>query len=387
MAQIKNNVTPTDELKELKQSSMQRALTSGTLDDMEKTASIWKMAAEREKAAVDANNQARVLRLQQFQSMATGLVPFLSLLTVAITVWVQSAQVTATRQANEDTQWRDAMKAISTSASRRGSPIESIVANTSLKPFFSSLRYGRPARELALQLLGQTASLGSFEDLFHSAIPRPAWDNVDDLVKVNRTLFSGFNQVDAQLDETNAREAQEQQTAGVGAARQTPPSSAIGALAKDEIIFHRNELIDELIFVSSKIADILHSPKPTGQKLNFSKAFLFNCDLSNTDLSGADLSDARLEGVDLGGAKLDIKIYQFDSTSWSDTQWWKAAYISGPLLKYLSENKYPYYATDLTYDVNKEEYMADLHKLCGAAKLDCPVSPKFGTKGNADPGQ
>src|SRR5262245_1924545 len=97
-------------LEELANKATQLVSESGRVEDLEKAASIAKMAAEVSKQNSDAVSQAKTLRYEGWKSFATLIVPLLTVATLFVTVYIQYQQISATREANEDTEWRESVK-------------------------------------------------------------------------------------------------------------------------------------------------------------------------------------------------------------------------------------------------------------------------------------
>src|SRR5439155_7751041 len=127
---------------------------------------VSKLVAESHKNVTDSQNQYRVLRFEGFKSWAAILVPLLSILTLAVTIGMQYAQLSETHQANADLQWRETVKnvlsqlkggTLSSAALARGGTTQAdpLLAMSLLKPYLSDERYGKDATELALLVLAR----------------------------------------------------------------------------------------------------------------------------------------------------------------------------------------------------------------------------------------
>jgi hypothetical protein len=82
------------------------AASATTASDYKTVAEALKALADYEKASTDATNQTKLIRYESIKSFSTGIVPFLTLLTLAITIYFQWSQAVITSRANEDAQWR-----------------------------------------------------------------------------------------------------------------------------------------------------------------------------------------------------------------------------------------------------------------------------------------
>lgn len=373
----------TDEQKKVLGQAIQLALSSKKIEDMEKAASISKLLAEADKQQSDAANQRNVLRNEGVKSWATILVPLLSIVTLAVTIWIQTDQLAITREANEDTAWREAVKSLSTAETTPNG----IAAQTLLKPFLNSKRYHQQATELSRLALGQIASHDSFEDLFDSTFGEPSFADLSAITKVNRALHSNLRDVWDRIDKDGTKGDQAQ-------AKQLPPSvppdmspALLNLLSqggpdkrepsRDDLIHDRDELIAEVSFTCKKIAHLLLI-RPKQQPVDLTGTYL-NCSLSGIDFGEVDISLATVE-TDVAG--LNFKgIAGFSDSWWSNTRWWKARAIAPQLLEVLKEKFYPYYTRDVEYEpkATRDEYGRELSRLCADAGLTCPTdSIRFG---------
>src|SRR5712692_7221465 len=107
-------------LQKLQAAAVEKAFSTKEVADLEKAVSIIKTIADREKTANDNRNQPRLLRYEQYKTLSTAVVPLLTLLTLAFTVWVQASQVRVTQEANDDLEWRDTAKNVLSQLSPAG---------------------------------------------------------------------------------------------------------------------------------------------------------------------------------------------------------------------------------------------------------------------------
>jgi hypothetical protein len=183
-------------LEQLRQAAIGRAATSGTLEDMDKAASISKAIAEAEQALDALASARRQARLQWTSAIATFLIPVVSLLALFGTIFFQmqqlretrqenSAQLDATRQENEDKEWRDLL------ASMRG-PSETFDSDVTIAPrlssFFASPRYGGEAKDISIHLMGRLTNASGFKDLYHVVFADLSANSFHELLDVDRSL-------------------------------------------------------------------------------------------------------------------------------------------------------------------------------------------------------
>jgi hypothetical protein len=145
---------------EIRRAAFDQAAKTGTLDDLEKAASIAKSLAEAQKSASEASNADRQLRFQRITSFSTFLVPIVSLFALLATIYIQSQQLRETRDQNidqldatrhqtEDTQWRDLLTSLRGSADSFDSDV---TVAPRLRSFFQSPRCGDQARDISIRL-------------------------------------------------------------------------------------------------------------------------------------------------------------------------------------------------------------------------------------------
>src|SRR5215468_2959408 len=95
-----------DRLHQLEQQAYATAMKSGSLEDIERAANIAKQIADMEQAAVENKSRRKLVLYEALKTFAILLVPLLSVLTLAATIYMQTALLKATREANEETDCR-----------------------------------------------------------------------------------------------------------------------------------------------------------------------------------------------------------------------------------------------------------------------------------------
>ena len=109
-----------NEIDVLKKEAVQKARESGRLEDFEHAASVWKLTAESQKNTAEAENHRRALSQENLKSWAQILVPLISVLTLGFTLWNQTQQQIEARMSQEDTAWRSAISAFSSTSAKTG---------------------------------------------------------------------------------------------------------------------------------------------------------------------------------------------------------------------------------------------------------------------------
>jgi hypothetical protein len=376
-----------DELQPLQQSALEAAKASGALSDAQIAVSIWNAAAERQKYLTEAS----LSRYEGLKSFATLVVPLISIVTLGITVYIQSAQLTETRnqlavsrEANEDTQWREAMKTYA-EAGKEGNFVAGVAAAAMMKNFLHSPRYGSQARDMALLLMPKIADMDSFVDLFTAVIGNPTPADLEAMITLSRQLNNAYDET---TDLINTAETQDRarKSAGpslnlspfFGREPSPSPSSALSSIISpvDQLKHMHAAMERQVDFLSQKIAGVLSREPKAGAHLDLHGAWIRSVELSRVDLSGADLTDAVLNSVTLDGAIL-AAIVKYARSNWADTQWWAADEISGPLLQNLMQNAFPYRNGDAAYEPanpTREDYVRRIKELCAKARIDCPAN-------------
>jgi hypothetical protein len=93
--------------------------------------------------------------------------PMIATVILAITVWFQSGQLSATREANEDAQFREVIKTV---AQAHDTDSE-FAAFLLFKPFLASKRYRDTTRQLIITILPRVELYDTFEDLLSPYSP------------------------------------------------------------------------------------------------------------------------------------------------------------------------------------------------------------------------
>jgi len=347
----------TQALCDLEELALKAALKSGTIEDIEKATSIAKQASEIRKVLSDSSNQPKLVRYEEFKAWAALLVPFLSIATLALTVYIQAAQLKATREANQDTQWRETQKNVLSQLSRPSTVIaDPSMAMSILEPYLSDDRFGRDAKLLAINLLSSVPSSDRFKDFFLSHHIGEASSDAHLLETLGRDLYNNLVELDERISEAN----------------HAPILDAA-----------RNAMIDDIEFVTEKLCVLFHTDAALVRNLDLRDIFLLNGDLSGLDVLDADLPGANLQNVNVEKTRL-IGTVKFTKAHFVDTHWWDAREISKPLLQFLMTNQYPFFDNNkVSYTVpppDRLRYVTGVLRLCKQAGLVCRSDEiKYGT--------
>lgn len=365
----------------LRNSAIEQARHSEALPDIEKAATITKAVAESRKAETDAANQRNIMYFEQLKSWAAVVVPLLTLLTLAVTVWMQYGQLSASREANRDLQWRETVKLVlaqvaskqplappNTSSSSpqtghgamppgpAGVPFGPAPAGegqedpemglTLLKSFIHDPKYANDALDLGLLLACRTPPSDILKDFYSSAGIELDWDNVNTVIGVDRKLKTVITGVFDLL-----------------------PSNGNGETPLEQ---NYDAFNDDARFLGNEIAQVLRTSRPPGFRLDLGRTLFFRVDLTDGLLAGANLTDAIFDRTNLRNADLS-GVEHFENSNWYGTAWWEAKEISPKLLLFLikdwdPKNDFPYDSPPPARDV----YIQKIEHLCGSAKADCP---------------
>lgn len=353
----------TEDLSSIKAQILGLAKSGSTAPDYKTIAEALKALADYEKSSTDASDRKEMLRYESIKSFSTAIVPLLTLMTLAITVYFQWSQAQMTSRANEDAQWRTVVDTMS----KNPSPTVNAVAMTGLIPFYDSDRYGDQARETMFLLTRQLTDETAFETLFGTAIKEASWARAKDLVRLGEMLQRGLEDIDQ-------RAAVLQNLLAKGMAN--PPGSPL-EVEIDIVQHQRDQVLKEQAFLGNQVGILLRQPRAEGTSIesDFSGFMFFKADLSKADLSGLNLTSATFHQVDVNGATLTPEM--FESSGWYGTKWWTAAKISGPLLSYLIANAAPYMKAGEEYgdgsSIDRATYVAALQTLCTDAGISCDL--------------
>ncbi|MGD0580296.1 MAG: pentapeptide repeat-containing protein [Bryobacteraceae bacterium] len=209
-----------------------------------------------------------------------------------------------------------------------------------------SKNYEQAVRVLAA---GSADDPDSFVVLFDAIFQPAGWNNLDQVLKLDRALLvRGAPLWQQTYDLATGR---------VDQAKLTRPGEK---KAYDYVN-------TALLKVCTHVADVLRTPKPSSVNLDLSGTRFNSCDWSGVDLSGARIVDIGLDSVNLEGANL-AGVTHFGGAYFYAVAWWEAKQISPDLLTYLEDDKNSRYQEDKTYGpsgkrVQKAEYDAALARL------------------------
>lgn len=322
-------------------------LEKSQADIQKSQAELYKLSLEDKKLLNEIGSAQKRERSENRKEYVTLLTPIVTIFTLAATLIFQGWQFSQSerdkREASEDAQWADAIKTIS----QNDKLTPTVIA---LNPFLKSPRYTELARATALQLLANSNDQNTFTDLFGAVFVPVGWNNIDQLVKLNRALLARERPL---RDRTyDSKKDTNDDT------KLTPQEHATW-----------NYVLGAQRSICSQAASVLNRPRPSGANLDFSGVSFFDCDCSGIDLKGANLERAELSWVDLKGAELS-DIRHFDGLYVYHADWWDAKSISPQLLEFLEKDHTSQYREGAEYGpksvkFTKEQYEANIARLKG----------------------
>jgi len=379
------------------QSVLNRVTPTSPLDEIEKAVGIAKTAAEVSKTEIDTRNANAVTRQESLKAWSSILVPVVSLLALVFTIGVQaiqlessrqqqSQQLDATRQQNEDTQWRSFLDSIREETKDTPNRIISDVTFAPrLKTFLHSKLYGAQAVDVAKRMVGSIVDEGGFSDLIGVAYGDlnsvPLSDLIDISKSLNRLQQDAGNQCGIL-----SKGLQLPATAGGnfcnGNLSDDEAKSLVDGLADKQngtALLSRkqttNTIASEQSLVSYMIAIIVRSAK-SNDKISLNGAVIALVDLSKVDFGNFDLTNTILDRVDLYGSKLTPR--QFAGFAPWGSNWWDAGEINQDLLQNLLSNYFPgYFSGEMIRshgNFDRKYYTQRINELCKPKLAACAES-------------
>ena len=272
---------------------LSKAETAANATDMatavEKAAAALKLATEIETAdAAFAKVNEEVVSLKRANKLApkrerserirdyvAALAPLIAVITLAATLFAQSWQfLRSERSKREDAlnaRWQDAVKMISTSGAL--SP-----AIVSLQPFLRSPEYAAQAREVAINLLTNTSDQSFFTTLFGPAFAPISWNNVDDVIRLDRALAARASPLIAKSWDGKTND--------------------MSRLSTDETASY-NYIEAVIPTLTAQIGNVLKTPRPPGTQVDLSATFLKNGDWQGVNLDSVNFESANLSWINV----------------------------------------------------------------------------------------
>lgn len=313
--------------------------------------------AETLKNVADARSANELVRIKRSQLRTIAVAAWLAIAGVAALAFVtisdgrkQAERLAALqRDANEDAQWREALKSVSFR-----DPASSQIGAIAMQGFFGSSQYSSQARAIAALLLPNVSNVYVFEEvLSRMGPPHTDRSNYHDVTGIARML--GLDER-ARLHISGAASKKNTPFLGeaLGAVRANPKDSDRDKDQQARVAAWELDAASRALRSLWTDKDPQKRLSPRGWNLSgavlengnfdgldftetdFSLGILFNASFKAARFNGATLKDAYLRGVALDDADFSgVKIYS--GSRWEGANWWDAKCIPQPLLDYLLE--------------------------------------------------
>lgn len=363
-----------------------------TDEDIAAAANLAKTIAEAQKASIDSQNQLRQLKMERLKSWSLLLVPIVSMLTLLTTVIIQAVQIRQQYADNihkaEDGEWSELVSSLRGSAKNYASDI---TVSSRLRIFLTSDRHREQARDLGVRILGNLTNIGTFKELLNVTLAENTADNFLRAIQVARSLAASKTAIEGQCVD-DALKANFRPDLPYGMCTFALDPNAFREFAKAtedykaafETRIALFGVMEELILVSERISTELKNLTTDASNIDMSNVFIQAADLSNIDFSRVDFKNSNIAMSKLNGAVLTFK--RGFPPELSDSEWWNAAKVDGELLRFLIENRFPYYLGEHQLfpsgKVEEHVYKKQVEGLCAIAKITCPAV-KFGPQRNS----
>ena len=336
------------------------ALEAAVLDEdviAEATPNEKAKLAETLKNVADARSSNELLRIKRSQLRTTVIAAWIAIIGVVALAYTTISEqrkqferlAALQRDANEDTQWRDALKSVSFH-----DPASSQIAVLAMQGFFGSPQYSSQARAIAALLLPNVSNVYAFDEvLSRMGPPHTDGSNYRDLTGIAQML--GLDQ--------RARF----HIAGAASKKNTPfLMESLSAMKANPKEFDRDRdqqtrvAAWELDTASRTLRSVWTDKDPQKRlspsqwqlsgavlenanfdgldftETDFSLGILFNSSFQGAHFNKATLKDTYLRKVALDDADFSgVQVYS--GSRWEDSNWWDAKCIPQPLLDYLLE--------------------------------------------------
>jgi len=327
---------------------------ASTIDEHAKSAQILKDIADARSADKTRRLQGRQLAVTTLANAAPLLALVISVFTFTATLREQRQQseknATLQTEANEDAQWREALKSVSFK-----DDLSSEVGAFVMQGFFHSKRYGAQARTIACALATNIPNVNAFDEVITRVRDNTDETNFPDLGVVAQML--GFAQ--------RARF----HISGAASKENTPfliedvdeidvdPKSTHDQNQQVKIAAWELDTASQILRQVWKRSEkpvspvgktltgiVLENAKTSSQNfddLDFSKADLSFAILYNARFKKARFNQAKLKDVYFREVVLDNADFSgvtvFDGSRWEGSNWWNAKCVPQGMLNYLLE--------------------------------------------------
>lgn len=368
----------TPSLERVKSAATQKLLDDWqtlTAGDAASLAGVRKAASEAEKLEVEIAQLGKTARSESIRFWIPIVGSLLSVLILASTLLLQTQQfresveqntrmieqqqksLDTQRQANEDAQWREALKLM---ADKQGQLVNDAAGLTLLKHFATSDRLGLQARNLAVFILGYTTDSTVFQDLFQVVVANNNMEGLTSALRVNRSI-SALNS--RMLFDINRLESQQKlglRTIELPTPSGQPRRSSIEDALSD-LRLRQSGVFDEIGIANRAVESLLRS----GQKvrgMGLEKCFFVSANLGGFDFTGTNLTGTGFVATNVDDTDFSNATSEYIG-NWSDTAWWRSRRMAPNLLRLLLQ-EYPFpKGKDQHIGSTRKQYEADVSRL------------------------
>lgn len=365
-------------LDELRDRALEEAAKTGTLADIAQAVTIAKAIAEERKADEELAAARRTFTLSRTQSLVAGITAIVSVAGLVATSVYNIAQLSATREQVETTEWRDLLTSIDRLNTRAS---ESLTVPFRLRSFAASKRYSEDARLIGATVMSQMADLNGFRQLFNFIFSDQKLNDLPTMVQIQKQLVVSNRRVESECGDASQKYQFPNAVAWHNicwSAYNDKQVQDFGLKPDDIRVWNLRKTYqaqgDELYFMSQKIADAMRAARSPQKDVNLTDIYVANVDLGNVDFLHFDVSGSSFNTNSLAGANL--RPVKYEGATFIGSDWWDAANVDKDLLQYLIDYQYPMKDTHFYAPARptKLEYVAAVLSLCRKVGLACTES-------------
>ena len=365
-------------LEELRDRAIDEAEKTGTLSDIAQAITVAKAVAEERKTIEDLTSARRSLRSSQIQLIVAGITVIISVLGLVATSVYNIAQISATREQIETTEWRDLLSSLD---KPNADFAQSLTVPFRLRSFANSKRYSQDARLIGAAVMSKIADIDGFRQLFNFIFAdQGAANDVGTIAEIDSQLYSSFQRTFSACQEKSQHMELSKTIANVCWAAYTDKQvQDFGVKIEDSDIWKMRKAVDqqgrELTFLSSQIAAALRSSPAfdkQNKNLKLANVLLTNADFSNIDFSNIDISGSQFDKIVLTHATL--RPARSDSSGFNSSNWWDASIVDKKMLQWLIDTAFPSKSVHFFPPPPRPtrlEYVSAVLALCHKVDLPC----------------
>jgi len=287
------------------------------------------------------------------------------------------AQISATHEQIETTQWRDLLSSLD-----KPNPdiAQSLTVPFRLRSFANSKRYSQDARLIGAAVLSKVADFDGFRQLFNFIFADQRANDIETMIEIQGQLSSTFQKLDNSCLEKSQRFEFPKTPAYQSVCWDAYTDKQVqdfGLKIEDSDIWEMRkayrQLDSELGFMSLQITTALRSSLSKNRgNIKLINPYLLGANFRNLDFSSIDLSGTAIVTTLLTHATLlPIK---FDDVSFVQSNWWDATIVDKKLLQRLIDTAFPSKSQHFSPPVTRPtrlEYVSAVLALCHKVDLPC----------------